>query len=188
MSFPELTPLEAHARLGVYRMVDVREEREFHGPLGFVEDAELIPLSTVEANADRLVGSAPLLLICRSGKRSGMACEKLQELGSTDVTNLVGGMIAWNRALLPVRHTEPRTLTDLVDQIASWAAQVGPLTTDAALDIVRDRFERQGVCYEAPTHAAVEEFISFVALSLEAANPPDLDLGLASFRRSLAVL
>ena len=97
-------------------------------------------------------------------------------------------MIAWNQAGLPVLHTEPGTLTALVDQVVCWTAQVGPLTTDAALEIVHERFRRQDVSYESPTHAAVEEFINFVAELLAVVNPPDLDLSLASFRRSLAVL
>ena len=185
---PEIAPLEAQASIDDYRVIDVREEHEFHGPLGFVEGAELAPLSTLEDKAAELSDSRPLLLVCRSGKRSARACGVLRELGFDDVTNLVGGMIAWNRAGLPVALTEPRSLTALVDQIVCWAAQVGPLTTDAALDIARTRFARQDASYEAPTHAAVEELIAFVGESLAAVNPPDLELSLASFRRSLAVL
>lgn len=187
-SFPELTPVEAHQALERYRVIDVREEHEFHGPLGCVEGAELVPLSTVTENAAKLDGSRPLLLVCRSGKRSGVACEMLQGQGVQDVTNLAGGMIGWHRADLPVLHSEPKTLTALVDQIVSWAAQVGPLTTEAALDVARQRFERQKVSYEAPSHAAVDELISFIGESLATVNPPDLDLSVASFRRSLAVL
>ena len=188
MSFPQVTPLEAIGEIDVYRVIDVREEYEFHGPLGFIECAKLVPLSTVEENEEKLAGSRPLLLVCRSGKRSGKACEMLQDLGVGDVTNLRGGMIGWNQAELPVLHTEPKSLTALVDQVVSWMAQVGPLTTDAALDIVNQRFELLNLSYEAPTHGAVDELISFVAESLATVNPPDLDLSLASFRRSLAVL
>jgi hypothetical protein len=97
-------------------------------------------------------------------------------------------MIAWNQAGLPVRYTEPKALSALVDQVVSWTAQVGPLTTDAALEMVRERFRRQDVAYEAPTQGAVEDLIRFVGESLAAAEPPDLDLSLASFRRSLAAL
>ena len=188
MSFSELSPLEAHKTLNGFRVVDVREMSEFHGPLGRVEASELIPLSTIKEHAEKLEGSRSLLLVCRSGGRSGMACTALQELGNANVTNLAGGMIAWNRAELPVLHTEPKTLAALVDQISSWTVQVGPLTAEAMLDIVREQFERQQASYEAPTPAAVEELISFVADSLAAPNPPDLDLSLAYFRRSLAVL
>ena len=188
MSYPEITALEAFDALDGYRVIDVREDYEFRGPLGCIESAELVPLGSIEEHAEKLRGSRPLLLVCRSGKRSGMACEKLVELGCNDVTNLVDGMIGWNRASLPVLHAEPDTLTALVDQVVAWTAQVGPLTVDAALDIVRDRFKRHSVSYESPSHGAVEELINFVGESLATVNPPDLDLSLASFRRSLAVL
>lgn len=188
MSFPELTPVEAQSRLPEFRVLDVREVHEFHGPLGHIEQAALVPLPTVKERAAELDGPTPLLLVCRSGGRSGKACEILQTLGVGNVTNLSGGMIGWNRAGLPVLYTEPETLTALVDQVIYWIAQVGPLTAEAALEVARKRFERQGTSYEAPTHAAVEEFINFMGESMAVVNPPDLDLSLSSFRRSLAVL
>ena len=50
MSSPEITALEALDDLDGYRVIDVREEYEFHGPLGFIDRAELASLSTVEEN------------------------------------------------------------------------------------------------------------------------------------------
>jgi len=188
MTIPEITPAEAHQALSGTRIIDVREPHEFEGPLGHIEGAELVPLSTVADSAAKLRGPEPLLLVCRSGKRSGMACEMLQKLGIEAVTNLAGGMIGWNRAGLPARRTEPAALSELVDQIVSWVVQVGPFTTEAALAMVCERFEREGVAYEAPTHAAVEDLLGFVAETLGDAGLPDLDLSLAAFRRSLAVL
>lgn len=187
MSFLEVTPAEAQDKLDGYHVVDVREQHEFHGPLGFIECAELVSLSTVEENAKRLEGTSSLLLVCRSGMRSAKACQILQGLGVGDVTNLAGGMIGWNRAGLPVSRAELGSLTALVDQVVAWTAQVGPLTTDATTDMVRERLERHDASYEAPTRAAVDALIGFVAESLAEAAPPDFDLCLASFRRSLAV-
>lgn len=186
-TFTELSPGHAHSRLAGFRIIDVREPHE-DGPLGFIEGAELMPLATLSDHARALRGSRPLLLVCRSGRRSARACEILQKLGVGDVTNLVDGMIGWNRASLPVRNTEPRNLTALIDQIVSWIVQVGPLTSDAARAIVCQRFRAQRVSYEQPSHAAIEDLIDFVGESLANVNPPDLDLSLASFRRSLAVL
>ena len=74
MSYREITPLEAHDELDAFRVIDVREEAEVHGPLGCVDRAEPVPLSTVAENAPQLRGTRPLLLICRSGKRSAKAC------------------------------------------------------------------------------------------------------------------
>ncbi len=99
--FAEIDVQAAAARLDEYRIVDVREPDEFTGPLGHVRDSELLPLAQVAESASALRGR-PLLIVCRSGRRSGEACETLMGLGVTDVTNLAGGMIAWNEAGLPV--------------------------------------------------------------------------------------
>ena len=47
----------------------------------------------------------PLLLVCRSGARSHRACLALQDEGFEHLTNMVGGMIAWNKAGFPVSKT-----------------------------------------------------------------------------------
>ena len=73
MSYSELDPLTANTRLAEFRIVDVREAHEFAGPLGKIAGAELVALGTVRARADELRGSRPLLLVCRSGARSGKA-------------------------------------------------------------------------------------------------------------------
>ena len=186
--YTEIASAVAHDELATYRVIDVREEHEFHGPLGFIEGAELVPLSTVSDSVAQLDAGQALLLVCRSGMRSGKACEILREVGVKDVTNLVGGMIGWNGAGLPVRYSDPKSLTGLLDQIVSWFSQVGPLTTEAALQVVHNQLERLGVRYEEPSHVAIDEVISFVGESLEPVNPPDLGVSLDSFRRWLAVL
>jgi hypothetical protein len=53
--------------------------------------------------------------VCRSGGRSGKACEELTALGLGPVVNLAGGMIAWKRERFPVERTEPASLVDLLD-------------------------------------------------------------------------
>jgi rhodanese-related sulfurtransferase len=92
----EISPAEVAGKLDGYRVIDVREPEEFVGPLGHIAGAENVPLGTLEARAAELVGGGPLLLVCRSGNRSGKACERLVSLGAVAPTNLVGGMIAWN--------------------------------------------------------------------------------------------
>jgi hypothetical protein len=97
-------------------------------------------------------------------------------------------MIAWNRAGLPLRYNEPKTLAELRDSIVSWVAQVSPPTKEAAQDVLRQRSGRESVRYDAPSHSALGELLDFVAESLGETNLPDLDLSLAFFRSSLAVL
>jgi rhodanese-related sulfurtransferase len=104
MTIRERTAVEVHAEVTRYRVIDVREPDEFYGALGTIAGAELIPLATVAEHAARLTGAQPLLLVCRSGRRSVNACETLKGLGVEDVTNLAGGMLAWEEAGLPVER------------------------------------------------------------------------------------
>ena len=175
MTVQEISPQEAHGRLTEFLVVDVRAEHEFRGPLGRVRGAKLVPLPELDARARELPGGRPLLLVCRSGARSGKACEKLAALGLGPAVNLAGGMIAWSRAQLPVERTEPASPGELLDSVVSWVAQVsarvpeevrgelGKLSVGQALDLVESSLRARGA-------------------------PPDLELSLASFRRSLAAL
>ncbi len=86
---------------GKVRMVDVREPDEFVGELGHIEGAELVPLATVETAATKWNKDAELVLVCRSGGRSGRAAEALVRMGFSRVVNMTGGMLAVQAAKLP---------------------------------------------------------------------------------------
>jgi rhodanese-related sulfurtransferase len=189
MEIAELSPAEANARLAELHVVDVRAEHEFRGPLGRVRGARLVPLPQLEARARELPTGRPLLLVCRSGARSGKACAQLAALGIGPVVNLAGGMIAWNRSQLPVETTEPGSLRELCDGVAAWLAQVTGRPRDAAGAQLRGWLEGAGASLERPSHAAVDGALDAVERSFAGAEAPaDLALALASFRRSLAAL
>lgn len=85
-------------------MVDVRSPEEFTGPLGHIETALNIPLGElpdrlIEINAKR---NEPLIIVCRTEKRSANAAALLGEAGFRDVRVLRGGMERWIRDGLPV--------------------------------------------------------------------------------------
>ena len=81
-----------------FRLVDVREPAEFTGELGHIPGAALVPLAQVMAQAVNWSKEEPLVLVCKSGGRSGNAAQALSRAGFAKVMNLVGGMIAWNAA------------------------------------------------------------------------------------------
>ena len=81
-----------------FTFVDVREPHEYEE---FNLGADLIPLGTLPERLDDLGAgdkSAPIVLHCRSGARSGQAQRYLQAQGFTDVTNVAGGVLAWREA------------------------------------------------------------------------------------------
>ena len=98
---PEVTPSWLSAHPAAARLVDVREPDEFVGELGHVEGAELVPLAAVEGAAKTWPRDAPLVLVCRSGGRSGKAALALLREGFTRVASRRGGMRAWTAAALP---------------------------------------------------------------------------------------
>src|SRR5512140_2188178 len=81
-----------------FRIVDVREPSEFTGELGHIPGAVLVPLATVMAQAISWQKDEPLVLVCKSGGRSGNAAQALSRAGFSKVMNLAGGMMAWNAA------------------------------------------------------------------------------------------
>jgi len=188
-AYSEISPNDAHQRLNEFRVVDVRGDGEFHGPLGRIGGSTLIPLPDLSDRAGEIPSRLPILLVCRSGKRSGIACELLAKLEIGRVTNLAGGMIAWNNAKLPIDHTEPASLEALTRLMIAWLVQVSQLTADAADELVLERCALLCASLDAPQHDAVSQVIDFIEnLLADDDAPADLELSIHSFRRSLASL
>lgn len=74
--------------------IDVREPYEFEE---FNLGARLIPLGEIMDNLHLLDGhkNDEIIVHCRSGKRSGMAVDILNQAGFTNVTNVKGGVLRW---------------------------------------------------------------------------------------------
>lgn len=85
-------------------LVDVREPHEFTGELGHVPGSRLVPLATVLDASRDWPREHEMVIICRSGNRSGRAAQALAAAGFTNVMNLTGGMLAWNAAGLPIER------------------------------------------------------------------------------------
>ncbi|WP_028306083.1 rhodanese-like domain-containing protein [Deinococcus ficus] len=97
----EVTPQEGLARVqGGALLVDVREQNEYDEV--HAQGARLIPLSEFESRYAELPQDQEIVLICRSGARSGRATQFLMDQGYTRVANLQGGTLAWDEAGLPV--------------------------------------------------------------------------------------
>jgi rhodanese-related sulfurtransferase len=95
-----LTPQEAAARLaaGQIELVDVREPYEHEA--GRIEGARHVPLHELPELAQILDQGRPVAFVCRVGGRSAMATDAFRQAGF-DAYNVVGGVLAWERAGLP---------------------------------------------------------------------------------------
>jgi rhodanese-related sulfurtransferase len=84
------------------RLVDVRTPAEF-GEV-HVNIATNIPLDRLDPAtvSSHVPGDGPLYFICKSGGRSGKACEKMLTAGHTNVISIDGGTSACEAAGLPV--------------------------------------------------------------------------------------
>lgn len=98
-----ITPTELYEQLqddNAPLVVDVRspEEYEYNG---HIAGSRLLPLPALRQRSSELPQDRPLVFVCRSGARSQAACEQLASQGFSNVINMVGGMMAWQRAGLP---------------------------------------------------------------------------------------
>ncbi len=84
-------------------LLDVRTKEEWVS--GHVPGATHVSLQSLSGRTDwvkKMAADRQVLVICRSGNRSGRATHQLRAIG-LDAVNVRGGMIAWERKGLPTR-------------------------------------------------------------------------------------
>ncbi len=101
---PEIQPEWVASHFAKLLILDVRGDAEFHGDLGHLRDAMLIPLDQLRARLAEIPADKPIVAVCQSGKRSAMATQILMAAGHKRVANIPGGMIHWMRLALPYRE------------------------------------------------------------------------------------
>jgi rhodanese-related sulfurtransferase len=84
-------------------LLDVRSSEEYAQD-GRIAGSHLVPLPMLAMRLSELPKDQPIICICRSGSRSGVAAEQLARQGFKDVINLNGGMMGWARAGLPMQR------------------------------------------------------------------------------------
>ena len=94
-----LSPAVAAERLASNEpplVVDVRATREYQAK--HIEGSLSIPLNHLAERADRLPTDRPLLVHCAGGYRSSIAVSLLRHMGFTRISELAGGISAWEAA------------------------------------------------------------------------------------------
>lgn len=86
-------------------LVDVREPYEHEA--GRISGSRHIELDRLAAEAGSLDRGRPLLLYCRTGGRSAVACQAFRASGY-EAYNLAGGLAAWVESGLPIEPEDGR--------------------------------------------------------------------------------
>jgi rhodanese-related sulfurtransferase len=80
-------------------ILDVREPGEWQA--GHIDGAVHIPIGELGGRIGELPTDAPIITVCRSGRRSGQVAKTLTKRGY-DATNLDGGLQSWQQQGLPL--------------------------------------------------------------------------------------
>lgn len=94
------TDVEPNAAVGMMNqydnlvILDVREQYEYEAE--HIPGSVLIPLNQLYSGGYKeLDQDTPILVVCRSGRRSAQASEFLVKQGFSSVYNLLGGILEW---------------------------------------------------------------------------------------------
>lgn len=93
-----ITAEEVKARLDAGEKLNIIDVREPHENAEFNIGGVLFPLGRVQTmQIEELedLKDQELIVYCRSGNRSGQACQILDMAGFKNTKNLVGGMLNW---------------------------------------------------------------------------------------------
>jgi molybdopterin/thiamine biosynthesis adenylyltransferase/rhodanese-related sulfurtransferase len=88
--------IEAHHD---FRLIDVREPHEHQ--ICNIPYAKLIPLGELPKRLNELNPDEEYVMHCKSGMRSGKACDLLRQSGFKKVRNMKGGILAWSDKVDP---------------------------------------------------------------------------------------
>ncbi|MEK7810486.1 MAG: rhodanese-like domain-containing protein [Pseudomonadota bacterium] len=83
-------------------VLDVREQGEYDA--GHIINSRLIPVGKLKERIGELekYRERPIVVVCRSGARSASATALLNKHNFAQAHNLSGGVIAWQKANLPL--------------------------------------------------------------------------------------
>ncbi|MEI7027858.1 rhodanese-like domain-containing protein [Paenibacillus sp. y28] len=92
-----ISPADIKRRLDAgetLNIIDVREDDEV--AQGMISGAQHIRLGDLPDRSREIQRTEEIILVCRSGNRSGRAYEYLESLGFTGLKNMTGGMLEWD--------------------------------------------------------------------------------------------
>ncbi len=86
-------------------MIDMRSDKDYRE--GHIVNAVHVPLDSGDIPASlNKYRERPVIVYCQRGHRSTAVCNKLSKQGFESVYNLQGGVLAWQKAELPLSKTQ----------------------------------------------------------------------------------
>ena len=101
------------------RLIDIREDAELLGPLGYVPGSDWVPESRARSLSLRIDEDEPIILLSNNGERAAIVARELEKSGLRFVAAMLGGVLAWkdlgysttrDRSILERRDTLRRTV------------------------------------------------------------------------------
>ena len=97
-----ITVEQLKARMDAGEKIHLIDVREPHENAEFNIGGTLLPLgqiATMQVDSIEDLKDEEVVVYCRSGNRSGQACQVLSMLGFKNLKNLTGGMLAWQERI-----------------------------------------------------------------------------------------
>ena len=108
VSEKELAPERVKEMVGEgAQVIDVREDREWDA--GRMPGSVHIELNELTPRAEEIGKDSPVVFVCRTGNRSGMAADAFREAG-WNAHNMAGGLVAWVDSGLPLEPADGEVL------------------------------------------------------------------------------
>lgn len=82
-------------------IIDVRTPQEWdEGIIAGAKKLDIMDTQNFVSELEKMDKNTPYFMYCRSGNRSGQACQLMEQMGFNEAYNLVGGILEWKGKLV----------------------------------------------------------------------------------------
>lgn len=92
---PQVSPSFVAKQGRRVRLIDMREESDLLGPLGYIPGSDWVPESRVSGLSLRIDEDEPVILISGTGEKAARAARELEKKGLRFIAAMAGGVAAW---------------------------------------------------------------------------------------------
>lgn len=92
---PQHTPSFTAKQGRRVRLIDIREEQDLVGPLGYIPGSDWVPESRARSLKLRVDEDEPIILLSGDGDRAGAVARDLERAGLRFIASMSGGVASW---------------------------------------------------------------------------------------------